>query len=163
MCCCCCCCNSGSINHGSYLHSCLQEKHSPLTVSIFFLLRFSGHTCHYVFPHNLDKPVPITPCLFMDETQCMVHFMLNCSFIHATIFHQAYCLASSNLSKVRPAAKNKQSITKRSTFSKYKYIDVLIMSPRFSRYAATAGDMQIVTGMRYLDFWKLTDDIVGGK
>lgn len=113
-----CCCNSASINHDSYLLGCSQKKHSPLPESICFLLRFSGHTCHNVFPHNLDKPVPITPCLFMDETQCMVHFVLNCSFIHATIFHQAYCLTSSNFSKVRPAAKNKQSISKMITLSK---------------------------------------------
>lgn len=139
----CCCCNSASINHDSYLHCYSQKKHSPLSESICFLSRFSGHTCHNVFPHNLDKPVPITPCLFMDETQCVVHFMLNCSFIHATVFHQAYCLTSSNFSKVRPAAKNRQSITKMIMFSKNKEIDVL-MPPRASRCAATAGDMQIV-------------------
>lgn len=37
------------------------------------------------------------------------------------------------------------------------------MSPEFSRYAATEGDMQIVTGTTYLDFWKLPNDMVGGK
>lgn len=157
----CCCCNSVSINHDSYLHCCSQEKHSPLSESISFLLRFSGHTCHNVFPHNLDKPVPITPCLFVDETQCMVHFVLNCSFIHATVFHQAYCLTSSNFSKVRPATKNRQSITKTITFSKYKEIDTLIMPPRTSRCAVTEKDVQIVTGVRYLGFRKLPNYIVG--
>ena len=152
-----CCCNSASINHDSYLHCCSQKKHSPLSENICFLLRFSGHTCHNVFPHNLDKPVPITPGLFMDETQRMVHFMLNCSFIHSTIFHQAYCLTSSNFSKVRPAAKNRQSITKMITFSKYKEIYALIMPPRASRCGATVGDMQVVTGMRYLGFQELPD------
>lgn len=95
-----------------------------------------------MFPHNLDKPVPITPCLFMDETQRVVHFMLNCSFIHAPIFHQAHCLASSNFPKVGPAAKNRQSITKMITLSTYKEMDVLVMPPRASRCAGTEGAMQ---------------------
>lgn len=156
---CCCCCNWASINHDSYLHCCPQKKHSPSSESVFFLSRFSGRTCHNMFPHNLDKPVPITPCLFMDETQRMVHFMLNCSFIHAPIFHQAHCLTSSNFPKVRPAAKNRQSITKMITFSTYKEMDVLIMPPRAFRCAAMEGAMQTVTGVRYLVFQKLPNSI----
>lgn len=116
------------------------EETFSLSECMCFLFSLSGHTCHNVFPHNLDKPIPITPCLFMDETQRVVHFMLNCSFIHATIFHQAYCLTSSNFPKVRPAATKRQSTTKMTILSKYQEINTVIVAPRHSRCADTEGN-----------------------
>lgn len=114
-----------------------QKKHSPISQSICFPLTLSRLTCRDVFPHDFDKLVPITPRLFVDETQRVVHLMLDRSFIHTAIFHQAYCLTSSDFSKVRPAAKKGQRITKMVAFSKCKETHILNMPPRPSRYAAT--------------------------